>query len=133
MPRKKAYVPKSFESAKGKADIFAGIYASMIQSLAWKKLTKPQMVLYLYLKLQYYGQKPIPDLPDTCFYFNQQLWRDTYALYSNKNAFYRDRDRLVELGFIDRVVRDSDFDVDRIGSTHPKAVYKFSDRWREST
>ena len=57
MPRKKQYTPKNFESSKGRGDVSANIYASMIQSPAWKKLTKAQQSLYLHMKLQYYGAK----------------------------------------------------------------------------
>ena len=60
MARKKKYVPKAFESGKA-GDVSANIYASMIQSRAWSNLTNNARVLYVYMKLQYYGQKTIPD------------------------------------------------------------------------
>ena len=101
----------------------------MIQSPAWKKLTKAQQSLYLHMKLQYYGAKKIPDMPETCFYFNQNLWQKTYNLYTNKASFYKDRNRLVEMGFIDQITREKDFEAEQIGNIHPKAVYQLSDRW----
>ena len=129
MPRKKQYVPKPFESNKGRGDISANIYASMIQSPAWKKLTKAQQSLYLHMKLQYYGAKKIPDMPETCFYFNQNLWQKTYNLYTNKASFYKDRNRLIEMGFIDQITQEKDFEAEQFGNIHPKAVYQLSDRW----
>lgn len=65
MARKKKYVPKAFESGKA-GDVSANIYASMMQSKAWNNLTNNAKVLYLYMKLQYYGQKTIPDREQEC-------------------------------------------------------------------
>ena len=81
MARKKKYVPKAFESGKA-GDVSANIYASMIQSRAWSNLTNNARVLYVYMKLQYYGQKTIPDREQECFYFNKAMFIKTYQLYS---------------------------------------------------
>ena len=78
--RRKAYVPKSFESVDG-SRLSANMYASMLQSKAWLSLNKGAMVLYTYMKLQYYGQKTIPDREQECFYFNKAMFIKTYQLY----------------------------------------------------
>ena len=90
MARKKKYVPKAFESGKA-GDVSANIYASMIQSRAWSNLTNNARVLYVYMKLQYYGQKTIPDREQECFYFNKAMFIKTYQLYKNVNQFYKDK------------------------------------------
>ena len=72
----------AFESSKGENDKFAKIYASMLQSPAWKNLTKPQQILYVYMKLQFRSEtrEKVPGKPDVCFYFNQTL---IWALYKH--------------------------------------------------
>lgn len=123
MAKKKKYVPKNFESVR--SDVSASIYCSMIQSKAWENLTNNARVLYLYMKLQYYGQKTIADREQECFYFNKAMWKTTYKLYSNQNQFYKDRDLLIENGFIE---------IEQHGkNTRTKIVYRFSDRWQQIT
>ena len=34
------------------------------------------------------------------FYLNKHLWCDKYGLYKNANSFEKDRDLLIEKGFI---------------------------------
>ena len=122
MARKKKYVPKSFESSKA-GDVSANIYASMMQSEAWSNLTNNARVLYLYMKLQYYGQKTIPDREQECFYFNKALVTKTYQLYTNVNQFYKDKKMLIDNGFIETVENGR--------NTRTKNVYRFSSKWRD--
>lgn len=126
MPRKKKkYIPKSFESSKGEGDLSAVLYASMLQSPAWKKLTKPQQVLYLYMKLQFYGANQVEDMPQIYFHFNQTLWKKTYGLYTNTTSFYKDRDALIKHGFVEMVESGR--------NTRSKAIYKLSYNWQNGT
>lgn len=121
MAKKKKYIPKTFESKK--PDVSASIYCSMIQSKAWENLTNNARVLYLYMKLQYYGQKAIPDREQEYFYFNKGMWKTTYKLYTNQNQFYKDRNLLIENGFIE---------IEQNGkNTRTKTIYRFSDKWQQ--
>lgn len=122
MARKKKYVPKAFESGKA-GDVSANIYASMIQSKAWSNLTNNARVLYLYMKLQYYGQKTIPDREQECFYFNKRMFTKVYQLYKNVNQFYKDKKLLIDNGFIETVENGK--------TTRTKSIYRFSSKWRE--
>ena len=122
MARKKKYVPKAFESGKA-GDVSANIYASMIQSRVWSNLTNNARVLYVYMKLQYYGQKTIPDREQECFYFNKAMFIKTYQLYKNVNQFYKDKKLLIDNGFIETVENGK--------TTRTKSIYKLSSKWRE--
>lgn len=55
--RKGKYVPKLFESTGVSHDTSANIYGSMLESPAFKDLSKNQRLLYIYMKKQYYGTK----------------------------------------------------------------------------
>lgn len=121
--KRQKYEPKRYESKRQQGDISANIYASMVQSPAWQKLTNNAKNLYLYMKLQLYGQKPIADQEKECFYFNKSMWKDTYKLYTNQNQFYKDRNLLVENGFIEIVEQGQ--------NTRTKHIYKLSDKWQE--
>ena len=59
------------------------------------------------MKLQLYGQKSIPEQAEECFYFNKAMWKKTYQLYTNQSQFYKDRDLLVENGFIEIIEHQS--------------------------
>lgn len=128
---KKQYIPKSFESTGEVRDTSANIYESMLQSAAYRDLTKNQRLLYVYMKAQYYGKrKPEKDFPgmeqfqgDDLFYFNLSL-ADKYGLYSrgNRGQFYNDVKSLQEHGFI-RVVSNGH-------STKSRSIYKFIGDWK---
>ena len=124
MARKKKYVPKDFETDGSSSDTSANIYHSMIQSEAFRKLTKNQRLLYLYMKSQYYGvaKHKHPSEKQDMFYFNKHLWCEVYGLYTNAKSFEKDRDALIEKGFIK--VKDCGY------NTKTKAVYQFSLQWR---
>ena len=125
MGKGRKYTPKECESSKhGGADKFAGIYMSMVDSQAWSELTANQRVLYVYFKLQIHDKYLKSEYGDLAFTFNRGKWRDKYGLYrdGNQQGFYRDRDALIEKGFVDCV---------KCGQrTKEKSVYRLSDRWQ---
>lgn len=105
----------------------ASIYASMLKSPAWKKLKPRAQILYLYMKMQYYGvkEKDKPERNPLYFVFNEGIWKKTYGLYTNNKSFYQDRDMLVKNGFIEIVETGK--------TTRTKNIYKFSDNWHDSS
>ena len=117
------YTPKPWESVGGNK-LSANIYATMIQSPAWMKLSKNARLLYVYMKLQYYGAKNLPDHPATDFTFNWALVSKTYKLYSNKRQFENDRNMLIEHGFIEYIENGK--------NTRTKSIYRFSDKWQSA-
>ncbi len=126
MARKKKAKAEKYEtppSGKG-TNVFATIYASMLQHSSWLRLSDRQKILYVYMKLQKYGgnnNRPDGAYNDT-FYFNWALASKTYHLYSkNKTGFYGDIQALIASGFIDIVENGR--------STRTKSQYKYSDRW----
>lgn len=137
---KQDYSPQKFETKLGTANcnLNARIYCSMMESNAWMKLNNNARLLYLYMKMQYYGQKTISGYesnlvkasrgytsvrPSEYFYFNEHLWKHKYKLFSNNSSFYKARDMLVEYGFIEIVVNGR--------FTQTRSVYKLSDKWQE--
>lgn len=118
---KNKYTPKPFESVGGNK-LSANIYATMIQSDAWSKLSKNARLLYVYMKMQYYGQRPIPEHPAVDFVFNWALVSKTYKLYSNYKRFENDRNMLIEYGFIELIENGK--------NTRTKSIYRFSDKWQ---
>lgn len=125
--RKPPYIPKPYESTKGKGDTSSNIYESMLLHPAFRDLTMNQRALYMYMKDQKYAQKRKPiEGDDTTFYFNQCKWlkggAHSYDLYSNKDQFYKDRDTLVSHGFIEIVENNK--------NQRCSNVYRLSDGWR---
>ena len=120
--RRKKHIPAAFETIGGN-NLSAAIYATMIQSAAWERLTNNARVLYLYMKLQYYGAKPIKEHPQTDFYFNAALATKTYRLYTNLAQFRKDRQQLIDLGFIEIVENRKNM--------RKKNIYRFSDKWKD--
>lgn len=121
MAKKKSYTPRSFEIADN-SRTSAVIYASMINSNPWRALSKNARVLYLYMKLQLYGQKPIKDHPEHDFYFNWGLASKTYGLYTNQRQFRKDIEQLTTLGFIETIEKGK--------NTRTPNIYRFSDKWK---
>ena len=125
--RKKTYRPKSFESTKAGKNTSANIFTTMMLSRAWQDLSASQKTLYLHMKERMYGQtlKTRPDPKDlTLFTFPRNIWCNLFGLYSrgNSSGFFRDRDALIEHGFIICV---------RNGQNTCKASeYEYSDRWQ---
>ena len=128
MARKKKTKAEKYEAipnGKG-SNVFAALYASMLQHPKWIKLSDKQKNLYTYMKLQKYGgnnNRPDGAFNDT-FYFNWGLASRTYQLYQkNKQGFYADIKALVDAGFIDRIENGR--------TTRTKSIYKYSDRWQK--
>ena len=119
--RKKVFRPTGFENV-GKSNLSATIYASMMNSYPWMQLTPQAKVLYLYMKLQMYGQKPLEDYPADTFVFNFGMYVKTYHLYSNWKQFDRDCKQLVKWGFI-KVYENGH-------TTRTKNIYQFSGEWQ---
>ncbi len=135
------YVAKSYES-KGKTfvdkngtkrtDTFATIYESMLQSKAYKKLTKNQRLLYVYCKAQIIGKrKPKQDFKEfdlyqeeECFYLHLQAVID-YGLYKQggNTQFLNDMKALEKYGFIKKVASGQ--------NSKSKNVYKLIDDWQK--
>lgn len=123
MGRKKAkFTPCAFEK-NGASNLSATLYASMLQSPAWYQLSNNAKVLYLYMKLQLYGQRNLDGHDTDCFYFNKSMYTQTYPLYLNGAQFRRDCKQLIRCGFIDEVENG------RFSRT--KNIYRFSDRWKQ--
>ena len=130
--RKKAYAPKSFESAGAQNDSFLMIYESMLTSAAFKDMTKNQRLLYVCMKAQYYGKrKPAKDYPgiekmqgQELFYFNRTLAVEKYNLYSdsNRKSFYDDIKAIERHGFIKTISSGK--------ATKSRTVYQFTSDWR---
>lgn len=56
------------------------------------------------------------------FYFNEYIWRNTYSIFRDKQAFRENRDALISHGFI------------CIASAHEngnRIIYGFSDGWKK--
>ena len=129
--RKKPYKPKSFESTGISNDTSANLYESMLLSVAFRKLTNNQKLLYVYMKKQYYGKrKPGRDYPEIeqlqgeeKFYFNLAL-AEKYEIYKkgNRRQFYKDIDSLESHGFIRTVSNGK--------ATGSRSVYKFVEDWK---
>lgn len=144
--KKQDYVPKRFESAieftpkrkQGKhKDCSSNIYFSMLMSNAWHSLTGKQKELYLYCKLQLFGQstndkelKTEKEFDEDTnidisnrFVMNKSLWCKTYGLYteSTHRYFYSDMQALIDKGFIDLIANGK--------SNQSKNIYAFSNRW----
>lgn len=124
MAAKKAkYIPKTFESSKPNNDTFGAIYFSMAQSDAWKSLKKNQRCLYMHMKQELHNSKNKPIKNDNlCFCFCRTMYHKKYKLYSNDDQFKRDKDALIEKGFI--TCEDAG------ANTRTKAIYRFSSMWQ---
>ena len=130
--RKQQYRPKDFESAEPNKPISANIYLDMLLSDAWKDLPTAAKELYIAMKSQYYGQKPIKltdeitgevtELPQEYFYFNRGLARDVFGM-KNPNQVSKNTKALIQYGFIEIAVKAK--------KAPQKDIYKLSSKWRE--
>ena len=112
-------------------DLFIPKYISMRHSIAFKALTGNQRELYEFCREQEYRNDNTPGkiYPDwkecqlnTAFFMNWGLVQEI-ALYKTKYTFYKDLQRLIELGFIDCLYNGQ--------SSRNKSIYRYSDRWRK--
>lgn len=122
MAKKRKFNPYGFEK-KGSSNLSATLYASMLQSPAWYALSPKAKELFVYMKLQLYGQAPIEGYGADCFVFNQAMYSKVYPLYKSGAQFRRDRDQLIKYGFIE-IVECGRF-------TRTKNIYRFSAKWQE--
>ena len=132
MSRRKRFIPKDIESAKGVGDTSANIYRSMLLHPVCKDLTASQFRLYVYCKSELYGKNrhdldrfPAYVREDPAYFtFNKAKWQKDglYGLYSNSGQFYRDMAALIEHGLIDCI--QSGY------TTRTKSLYRFSTRWQ---
>ncbi|HIW39664.1 MAG TPA: hypothetical protein IAA36_01680 [Candidatus Eubacterium pullicola] len=124
--KKGTYIPFPFETTKSgrpkKPEAFSSIYYSMLISPAFTSLTASQKTLYMYCKVQYYGEEPVGK---PTFSMNKGKWCKKYKLYSEGNAqgFYRDMEALINHGFIDCIYQGALY--------HRKNRYMFSNRWQQ--
>ena len=130
MSKKNNYKPRGFETV-GENKLSSTLFYPMLQSKAFKSLTNNAKVLYIYMKLQLYGQKKVVDpegLERDCFYFNRVMFikggnnKNSYELYSNCGQFERDLKQLIEYGFIEIVQGGK--------NTRTKSIYCFSAKWK---
>lgn len=124
---KETYKKTPFESDGNPSDVSANIYESMLKSPAFKDLTASQRMLCVYMKARYYGQKRKPYKDDrTSFTFNESVWikgnPHGYEIYSNKRQFYKDRQALIDHGFIEIAENNK--------NQRESNVYRYSSEWR---
>lgn len=123
MPRKQPFKKQPFEVLK-QNEVSANLYEGMLTSEIYYTMTDKQKTLLTYMKLQMYAEhkKPVPN-DKTTFSFNRHKWLEKYHIYSSDNgAFYRDRDVLIERGFIELIQSGK--------ITRSKNIYRFSDKWK---
>ena len=126
--RKYEYLPKSWETPDPKNKKYVAIHALMLRHPSWIDLTPKQQVLYMNMKMQVYSKdRPKSSVangepPAEAFYFNEAMWLG--KLYTNKPQYYRDRDMLIERGFI------AIFENGR--NTKTKNIYVPSNKWHKS-
>lgn len=126
--RKEPYKRKSFETripglASETKEPYAGIAYTLFMSDAWRSLSAGAINLYLAMRYEYKGGDELT------FNFNRGKWlnnpkfgKNNYKLFKSPNDFYKSRDELVRLGFIEVVESGR--------NTRTKAVYTFSDKWQ---
>lgn len=125
MSRKKVKVQHAiFEcSPYSNNKTFVRFFLDQIQSPAFISLTPKQRLLYFYMKLQFCQKNSTkPEGKPEQFYFNRALYKDRFHLYSNDAQFRRDRDALIQHGFI--TCRENG------AITRSKSIYAFSDEWQ---
>lgn len=119
--KKEEYIRKPFETRiPGRPsethEKYVALCFTLLSSPAWCQISNGARNLYTFMRLQYDGTKDI-------FNFNRGLWYQTYHLYKNQAQFYKDRQQLVDFGFIEILESGK--------NTRTKAVYRFSDRWQK--
>ena len=130
--KKNRYIPKAFESSKGKGDTSANIYITMLVSAAWNDLNSSAKVLYVCMKSQYYGAGQAKEkssvtgetvvYDDDCFFFNRSLAREKFNM-KNPTQLAKDIKALVDHGFI-QVVKNG-------YATKTKSIYRLSADWQQ--
>jgi len=119
---KPKFKPKVYENVPTGSNLSAVLYASMLQSENWLKLSHGAKVTYLYMKLQLYGARPIAEHPKEHFYFNDAMATKVYKICSNRTQCRKYRNELIQYGFIELV--------EYRAHTFDKNIYTFSDKWQ---
>lgn len=121
MPKKIKKTPFQPWESVHEFDSFARLPKSLLESPVFQSLTSGQKVLFLYMKLQYYNSRNKPSDNNKQFFFNKGLYNGKYHLYTNDAQFRKDRDALIQKGFITCAESGR--------WTRTKSIYEFSDRW----
>ncbi len=131
--KKNGYIRESYESGipgNGLHDTYVAMYTSMTSSRAFHALTGNQRELYRFCRAQKYNRdnrpgKVYPDWKecqfDTVFFMNWGIAKEI-ELYKSKNTFYKDLQRLIEIGFIECLYNGK--------TSRNKSVFKYSGKWR---
>ena len=115
------FKPHSFETIR--STLSSTLYADMLESHAFKSLSSNAVRLYVYMKLQFYGQKEIKGRDKLDFYFNKAIWKDKYELFKNGEQFAKAKNELITKGFIEEIENGK--------ITRTKTIYRFSEKWKE--
>ena len=125
---------QSYESNKpGTAghDYFVQLYFSQRHSVAYRLLTGNQRELYIFCREQEYNalNNPSKEYPSwkagkrkKAFFMNWGLVQEI-SLYRSENTFYKDLQKLIDVGLICRIFNGKPY--------RKKSIYTYSDRWRE--
>lgn len=133
--RPKKYKPRNYETPSSN-DIYFPMHHLLMSSPAFMDLKKGQQSLYMWMRHQIYAcpalHEKTPKLKykeeglfqdNKYFFFSEYYWKTKYKLYTNKNQFYKDRDALIEHGFI-RIASNG-----KMQKT--QTVYEFTSNWQE--
>lgn len=126
MPKKKheRICFKEFES-KVRQGRFIRISYDMTETKAWKELSLRQRGLYYEMKKEYMPEKCTKGIiipaNDKHFCFTYDRWSPLYK--NNERAWFKDRQALIDRGFIERLERGY--------TTRTPDIYGFSDKWKE--
>lgn len=118
--KKKTFEPRAFEKSDSR-NLSSALYVSMLESEAFMHLSPQAAKLYIYMKLQLYGQKDKPSENETWFVFNRSLYIDKYKLFSNGEYFTKYCHELIQHGFIELVQSGK--------NTKTNNIYRFSTKW----
>lgn len=123
MSKKPKITCEPFECSPYENKAFVRIFLDMVNSSAFRDLSYRQQLLYFYMKIQFCQKdSKKPNGKHLQFYFNRGLYKNTLKLYSNDEQFRKDRDSLINHGFIICVENGS--------NTRSKSIYQFSDKWQ---
>ena len=126
MPKKKneQMFFKGFES-KRHLGRFIRIAYDMTESKAWRELSMVQRSLYFEMKREYIPEKStrgiITPANDKHFMFTHEKWFPLY--HGNQRGWERDRQALIDKGFIERIERGY--------TTRTPDIFSFTEKWKD--
>ena len=113
-------------------ELYGHVTEKLICSDAWQRLTKNQIILYLFsLCCCHHADRPRRDFPvrlqdvPNCFYLSYETAKKYGVYHSAHPNFYVDRKRLIDLGFWEVV------EMERPGGKRKRTVFKLSDKWQK--